>query len=72
MRHIYVGMSTKKVWCGAKLSRTFPQGMSLYNTQAPITEGEYIDGRGGDDTCDGCIEAIEPVRGRPVVERGAE
>lgn len=65
MRHIYVGLSRKRVWCGAKpVLQSFPS--------APLTEGEYLDGLAHDDACHGCAEAIEPVRGRPVIERGAE
>jgi hypothetical protein len=64
VRHVYIGLS-KRVWCGEKLQRK-RDGSLADPVNAPLTEGEYIDGFFREGVCPGCVEAITPVRGRPV------
>lgn len=66
MRHIYVGLSNKKVWCGAKVKRDRGAVPTISGDRSyPITEGEYVDDLGGADLCMDCVKVIEPVRGKP-------
>lgn len=64
MKHIYIGMS-KKVYCREQLQRD-QRGRLVHPEDAPITEGEYIDGYHAGELCPDCVEAIRPVRGEPT------
>lgn len=64
MKHIYFGMS-KRVYCGEKLRRD-ARGRLVNPQDAPITEGEFMDGYvQADEVCTDCVEAITRLRGEP-------
>lgn len=63
MRHIFKGMS-RRVYCGARIYTQ--QRHLLAGVQAPLTEGEFLDGlvpRG--EICEDCARACAAVRGMP-------